>query len=108
MIKYEEARKFAINALERAIEKHKSGNWASIGDELDEFEVIAPEEEIEKDTLLFYVLEFWASWASCAEHTWDFEPEIKEHQWPELAVVLIDNLSTNTKVTNSKIVSICK
>ena len=108
MVRYEEARMFAINALKVAIEKHRAGDWLSIGDELDGFEKLAPEEELEKSSLLFCVLQFWASWASCAEHTWEFEPEVNEVEWPALAALLIEHLNSNTQVTNRKILGICE
>jgi hypothetical protein len=107
MIQEEEARKLAIQSLKSAIEKHHAGEWLSIGDGLEEFEKLAPENEIEKNTLLFYVLEFWSSWVSCAEHTWEFEPTINEQEWPLLASELIENLKEKSLVTNSKIIQVC-
>ena len=107
MIQEEAARKLAIQSLKNAIQKHHARDWLSIRDGLDEFEMLAPENEIEKDTLLFYVLEFWSSWTSCAEHTWQFEPNINEQEWPLLASELIKNLKEKSLVTDSKIIQVC-
>lgn len=105
MNSFEEARKFAIDSLERAISAHDRGDIFSIEDGIDEYENIIPREEIANNSLLFLTLEIWSGWSDSAVHDWQFYEPLKKNDWPRIAKILLGDLRANREVTNAEILA---
>ena len=103
---YERARKVAVQGIENAIIAHNNEEYSVVEKGLEEYEMAIPRNEIEPNTLLFLTLEFWSCWADSANHGyWEFYPPIGKNDFPRLAAILLNNLTTNTEVTNEEIKS---
>ncbi|MGK0297996.1 MAG: hypothetical protein ACI9XC_001614 [Gammaproteobacteria bacterium] len=105
MSKYEEARNLAILSIEKALIAHGNDDVFSIEDDLEEFDLLIPRDEIVANSLLFLTLEFWSGWSDSAIHGWYFYEPLEKDDWPRLAQILLNDLKTNTEVTNQEIVS---
>ena len=105
MSKYEAARKFAIDSIEKALVAHERGDDSSIENGLEEFQGLIPREELAPNSLLLLTEEFWCGWSSCAEHDWQFFEPLGKDDWPRLARILLDDLTSNREVTDSVLLS---
>jgi len=100
MTTYDAARKHAITWLAHSLELHQAGNYLSIGDGYDEYDRMLPREGLDNDDPLIIALEFWASWADTAEHSWHFYPGFAKDDWPRLAKILLEDLKANRRVSD--------
>lgn len=105
MSKYEEAINIAITGLEKALIAHENTNWLELENNLDVYEITIPREKVAPNSLLYLTLEFWSAWADSANHDhWTFYPPLGKGDYPRLAKVLLNNLQSNTEVTNEEII----
>jgi hypothetical protein len=105
MSAYEESRKLAIVAIERALVAHEKQDFFSIGDELDELEIQLNEQDLTQGSLLLIAHEFLTGWSDSAAHDWYHWEPMKKDDWPRLAEVILQDLHANREITNPELLS---
>lgn len=105
MSAYEESRKFAIAAIERALITHEKQDFFSIGDELDDLEIQLYQQELPEGSLLLIAHEFLTGWADSAAHDWYHWEPMKKDDWPRLSEVILKDLRANQEVTSSELLN---
>jgi len=105
MSAYEESRKLAIVAIERALVAHEKQDFFSIGDELDELEIQLNDQELPEGSLLLIAHEFLTGWSDSAAHDWYYWEPMKKDDWPRLAEVILKDLYANLEVTDLELLS---
>ncbi len=105
MNEYENSRKLAIEAIQKALDAHENQDFFSIGKYLDEYEVLLYKLEIEQGTLLLVAHEFLTGWSDSAAHDWYHWEPLKQEDWPRLAKIILQDLRANREVTDPEILS---
>jgi len=105
MSEYEAARKLAIESIEKSLIAHESEEFFSIGDDLDEYELLLDKQELQQDSLLLITYEFLTGWSDSAAHDWYHWEPLKKDDWPRLAKIILNDLQANREVIDSEILS---
>lgn len=97
---YEVAKECLVSALLHDEVAHREGHYDEIGAHFDEVEggfssLLEPENH-----KLFVVLSFWDGWIDARNHDWDYHEPITKADWPNLARQIVNDLNTDSELTN--------
>jgi hypothetical protein len=103
MFTYQEAKEYLIKNLTDDIERYRSGDIWSIGKGYDEYDGNLPRDGRPEFDKLFIALTFWDSWQDARNHEWLYYEGIKEHDWPRLAKIIIEDIKADREISDQLI-----
>lgn len=93
-----------INELRRSADAHEAGQIWQIDGSYDQLQsdILTDNPGPEFDKLKI-ALEFWAGWIDSRNHDWKFYEGIKAPDWPQLARLIVNDLTADRETVDERV-----
>ncbi len=97
-LSYEAALQALIRAMAHDVAAHESGDFASIGRDLDEIASSIPRDLGERSSRIGLVMYFWDDWIDARNHDWQYHDPITRSDWPKMGRSVIAALERDVPI----------
>jgi hypothetical protein len=97
---YDEAKQFLIEHLSHDADLHIAGKYSELGEGFETYDQNLLRSNDERFVKLYISLHFWDGWTDARNHDWYYYKGIGQNDWPELARIIIQNISNEQEITN--------